>query len=579
MPLWSGSSRLASVSPEEPWNLTPTIAANPLPQATNYRPGMRPNSISSRVDVAYGDKPNPDDTAFTTTALAMFGPPRRPLLSVDQIVSDIIILPYRNWADQGNYGHETFRERMNYRYQFRRNPIFHAAVHGSTANVAGSDVTVLPNKRGPKKLCNEIADFVNWTISSSAAGWVGLFDNIIATAKIDGMTVNVKKLMPVPWKGQTLWGLDHVRQLDTVFIRLQLDVYRNVIAIVNTVRGLEYYPAQDVILYSHNMQYSDPFGIPDATCVAGTNGMAELWQAAFMAWKIAVEVYGLPYMKGKYGEAARAGALKQAIQGLRAGGWINIHKDDDVEIMNMAAAAGSGMFKEMVDASSEAMFIGTRGSAQPFMEGGGGQDSHTDTEVQRDSSDAWTHHELKHCAKCVEYQLFPWLVGCNWGNDPDLVPTLKLGGVNWKETKTICEVITDIKEKVGLKPSRDWVENILGIPEERDENDSFGPVEEEEQENTAVVQAVAGIIAQVTAGAIPVEAARALLMLEFEYPADWVVKLIPDLPPKPPALPAPQGQPQQTEPASPQMFSADAEPESWEREAEKMLADYRGSAA
>ena len=97
----------------------------------------------------------------------------------------------------------------------------------------------------------------------SSRGWRGVIETIYTPGTIDGFSLSEPKLEPVKWKGRWMWGLAHLRSLDTVFLRLQLDQYRNVISVVNLIRGLEYYDAKDVVLYSHNPMYSNPFGQSD----------------------------------------------------------------------------------------------------------------------------------------------------------------------------------------------------------------------------------------------------------------------------------------------------------------------------
>src|ERR1700679_791389 len=68
--------------------------------------------------------PRERSNSLQSTALNIFGKPRVvDNLARDQIVSDIVMLPYRNWMDQGNYGQETYQERQFYRTQYRRDPI------------------------------------------------------------------------------------------------------------------------------------------------------------------------------------------------------------------------------------------------------------------------------------------------------------------------------------------------------------------------------------------------------------------------------------------------------------------------
>jgi hypothetical protein len=483
-----------------------------------------------------------------------FGPPVvKPKAAYDHIVSDIVMFPYRGRLDFGNYGRETPQSIYDYRYQYRRNPIVHSATYGAQAAASCSDVTVLPNRHcRDKRLANEVRDFVDWTISTSAEGWVGLLDNIGSTARTDGLTICGKKLVETRWRGRPAWGFDHTRQLDTAVIRLQTDVYRNVVSIVNMVRGLEYYSPDEVLLYTHNKQYGDPFGIPDSACVSD---QADIWQAAYQAWLLVVEHYGLPFMLGQYGDAVRKEAIAQALQGLYDGGWAVISKDDMISAIGIANAAGTGTFKDLADVTADNIVMGLRGSSLPFKEGGGGKNSHGDTSVERISSDAWEYHFLLKSTKVVEHQLFRGLVANTFGPDPSLVPFLKLGGVNWKETNDIIDVFTKAKKELDFKLSREHVEQSLGLPTQRDEDDGFGESEEDEKDITQVVNTIKSLSESVAAGTLQqaaavamvvdwypnIDEAKALRYFPTVLPVNRVAAAEQAAQPQPPALP--QGQP------------------------------------
>jgi len=91
-------------------------------------------------------------------------------------------------------------------------------------------------------------------------------------------------------------GLAHLRSLDAVFMRLQLDQYLNVISVVNLIRGLEYYDAKDVVLCSHNPMYSNPFGQSD---LRAATRAANIIEDVYKVGYVALNVFGMPYMVGK----------------------------------------------------------------------------------------------------------------------------------------------------------------------------------------------------------------------------------------------------------------------------------------
>jgi len=533
----------------------------------------------SRADAVPQDPTDPIAPAIISSVL---GPPLKPPnLSRDQIVSDIVMLPYHGPLDFGNYGGETWEMRQQYRYQFRANPVVRAAMLGKIAAVSCLDPNILPEsedawKGDPerKALAQEIAEFVNYTIMSSPGGWLKLIEDLYSAAVVDGYSVCAKKLKPgVYWRGRQLWGFDHTRQLDTNWIRIQTDVYRNPVSIVNMRRGLEYFRADEVILYTHNGSYCNPFGQSDGRSVVEAGNMI---QDAYAAWIIAVKVYGLPYMMGKYGDATRKQAIATALQGLRAGGWAVTHKDDDIATIDLAAAAGTTMFGDFIDKRREDVFLGVRGSAQVQTEGDGGGNAHGDTKEQRKDQDKQVQRDKMRVANCLQHQLFRWIVEPNWGADAP-IPILSLGGIDWESTKKTADTLTVIKEKLGYNAPLDYVQKVLAIPFE--EQGEIDPTKDEKA-NTAVVQAVATLQEQFTAGTLSQAACVANVVTFLHLPEEMALKLFPTTKAvkrvdegQQPGGGAPQlgaGQPQ------PQTFSA-GHAESWQDEADRLLAKFRGT--
>lgn len=408
--------------------------------------------------------PPPVSVAQVATIL---GPPRAPRPADDQIVSDVFAPPYRGPIDMDPYARETPAMRFGYREQYRANPIVKAAVGGKADDISVLEPTVLPaDKDDP--VSNMAAEFVRWTVEQAPGGWRRVIDSIYRPGSIDGYSLCAKKLKVARWKGMTVWGLDHVRQLDTAFLRLELDMYRNVTAVVNMVRGIEYFSPDQVILYTHNGMYGNPFGLSDLRAATRAGRIIE---DVYKVWYVALEVYGLPYMYGK-SKATNRAALGEALQAIRAGGWAVTDTEESIEVLNLASAAGNDAFEKMVHVQREDIFFAVRGVAQPFMEGDGGSDAHTDTAVQQGTSDAGERASALDVAACINEQLVPWLVRPNFG-DVDM-PRVKLGGTDWAQTKVIVDLVT-AATAAGANPSAEWFHNATNIPPARDESDRLKP--------------------------------------------------------------------------------------------------------
>lgn len=529
----------------------------------------------------------------------ILGEPTRPDIAIDRIVSDIIVQPFLGPLDLGNYSQETWQDRADYRYQFRAQPVMRAAMLGKIAAVSCLDPNVLPENddswKGDRKraeLAKETADFVNWTIGQAAGGWLKLIEDVYGGGIVDGWSVCAKKLKDnVRWRRRMLWGFDHTRQLDTGLIRLQLDVYRNPIAIVNMIRGLEYYSPEQVILYAHNPMYCSPFGVSDGR---GAIQAGNVIQDAYAVWLVACKVYGLPYMTGKYSDATRKHALAQALEALRGGGWAVTHKDDEIDVLNAAVGVGDGLLDGLIHRRREDIFFNVRGSPQPSMEGKGGENAHTDTKEQKKGNDQIVYHDELKVANCIQQQLFKDLVVPNFGPDAP-IPILSLGGVDWEETNKVVDTIEKLK-KLGYQPKEEWIQKVVSVPFEEDGSEGAP----DEQDNTATVQAVLSVQEAFTAGTLSQPAAIALVMtfmdLDYQtatslFPTVKAVKRI-DEGQQPgggmPGQPPPGGQPQQASPPTGPMAQPAAEPApqpstfsdahdpAWKREADALIAKWKG---
>lgn len=397
---------------------------------------------------------------------SILGPPRRTTPDRDQIVSDIWVQPYRSPFDGIDpYGCETPRMVRHYNEQYRNDPIVRAAIRGKADDICILEPAVLAQDRNDPVQA-KAAEFVKWTIEMGPGGWFGLFDSILTPGLINGWSICEKKRKVCRWKGEVMQGFGHVRNLDTAFLRLELDVYRNVLAVVNMVRGLEYYEPDDVILYSHNPMYSNPFGQSDIRSVTRA---ADIMQDAYRVWFVAMTVYGLPYMVAK-GPATNKEGLSVILQELRAGGYAVTGVEDEIEVLNLAASTGSDIFKDFVHINRENIFFGIRGVAQPFMEGDGGADSHTDTDIQQGTSDAGERAVGHRLAAVINEQVIPWLVFPNFGAID--YPRLKLGGTDWKQIKDIVGIYKDA-QAVGAKPSAEQFYAQTSIVPQRDESDAL----------------------------------------------------------------------------------------------------------
>ncbi|HEY1189404.1 MAG TPA: DUF935 family protein, partial [Gemmata sp.] len=422
-----------------------------------------------------GTIPPPTHAQITS----LIGPPRHHLdPTQDHILSQVFSPPYQGPLELDRYGSETPEMRHRFRTLYRTSPVLRSAVRGKADDICCLQPTLMPADKDDA-LSALAAKFVDWTVTASPGGWAGLLDTVYTAASIDGWSVSEKTLRPAVWKGRPVWGLAQVRGIDTTHLRLQLDPYLNVVGVVNVLRGLEFYRPEQVILYSHNGLYGNPFGQSD---VRAATRAAEIISDVYKVWYVALKVYGLPYMKGKVSDPSRRKHMEAALRALRDGGWVVLpSKEDEIEVLNLSAAAALSGFEQMVHAQREDIFFAVRGAAQPFMEGDGGASAHTDTSVQQEASNAGEQRLAGALADVINRQLIPWLVGPNFALPEDRMPRLKLGGTNWGNVKAIVGIIKDA-QGVGLEVSAEWAHEATGMPAPRDPQDRLVSAQEKQQQ-------------------------------------------------------------------------------------------------
>lgn len=428
---------------------TSLAQVTPAPTAISPRPGLGAGGL-------FGD-----EDQFRTH---FFGPHgvgyRLPVaaLADDQILSDPFSPPYVGPLSLDNYGANTVIEtaemRRTYRELYRREPAVRAAVKGKSDAVACLDVSVVPQDPHNDWDC-QAAEFVDWTVKNTLMGWDGLITNIVTPALIDGWAVLEKSLIPVDpersRKWANKWGLLHCRSLDSAYIRLKLDTYRNVLSVVNTVRGLQYYNVDKVILFSYSSLWNNPFGQSDLRAVIRS---AALIQDAYQLWYLALKQFGMPYLHGKVSSGAQRAMMEDALAALRAGGYAVTGVEDDIALLSLASATSFAAFEANVNKMREDIFLAVRSAYLPFMEGQGGPDARGDTEVSKVASDANSDLLAKAVARVLTHQLVPWLVRDNFPPGTGY-PTVVIGGANLESTRKQLEIALLLAKDFGQPLSKD----------------------------------------------------------------------------------------------------------------------------
>lgn len=380
-------------------------------------------------------------------------------LQGDQIWNDSFRQPYVGPLDFDNWGFgqpiETFEMRRQYRELYRKEPSIRSAVDGMTESVAVLDVSVLPQDPRSDFDC-QAAEYLDWTVENTLLGWDGLITQTAKPAIIDGYAALEKVLndqlvteeQSRQWEGK--WQLLHCRPLDTFWIKLQVDQFRNVLNVVNTVRGLQYYNIDKVLLFSHSSLYGNPFGQSSLrACIRAAN----IIQDAYQLWYLALKMFGLPYLYGQYKNANQKEMMINALAQMRAGGFAVSSTEDDIKILSLAGAANFSAFEQAINKLREDNYLAIRGAYLPFLEGTGSPDSRGNTMVSKVASDAKSELLANQLGRLYTHQLGPWVVHDNFPRGTGY-PIVVIGGTNWEETAKTLNVGLTLSKEFGLPLSK-----------------------------------------------------------------------------------------------------------------------------
>lgn len=407
-----------------------------------------------------GGRPAPAPITPQTVSFIL-GAPDAPNLVGEKLVSTVFPQPYVGPGDLDRNNAETPEMRRGYRRIAAEEPSVSSALRGLVDAIACREVTVLPADK-TRPMDRLAAEFVKWAVEETDHGWDGLADTVLLPACIDGWSCAEKSLRqtdeaPVgPKLGLPyVWTLDKVRSLDSEWVRLKTDVFWNVEAVVNLRRGLEYFSPANVILYSHNWLFSNPFGQSE---LRACHRAANIIHDAYKAWYVATKVYGVPYMVGKT-RPERVKILQSVMQAIRGAGYAVVEDKDEIEAINLAAATGTGAFKELIATLREDVFLKVRGAYTPFLEGQGGANAHGDTAISEDQANTKELALIARYCRVVRRQLFPWLVGPNFPKCTGL-PILKLGGTDLERSTKLIQVYKGVQELGGEIDPDDFYEQM-----------------------------------------------------------------------------------------------------------------------
>lgn len=347
-----------------------------------------------------------------------------------------------------NFSGETAEMRTAYRRALLAEPAIKAALVGKIAAVQALGLNVKPYDDTPRD--RVVADYVKHTLQTCKGGLPSLIDSILTPGLVDGFSVCEKvwrREQRGKWAGKI--GLAKLKSKDTRFIQFELDVYRNVTAVLS-FRGNagEPYPPTDFVLFSHLSLFESPFGNSD---LRSAYRAAEMIPALLKLRMIFLDKYSGPFLMAEVADPAMVESMKAALAAARAGGFVIRQPGDKIDIADMATR-GTGEFLQALKDLREEIATGISGAFLHMMTGDGGSGQRGSASVQQDTVDLFIWLLKVKVDACINEQLVPDIVDVNFGRDTGL-PTVSLEAPN-PEAIVAELAIDEALDRMGLDLSK-----------------------------------------------------------------------------------------------------------------------------
>lgn len=375
----------------------------------------------------------------------------------------------RSTIFQDNFTGETVEMRTAYRHALAE-PAVKTALLGKIGSVMALGLQVKPARDYP--LDHEIADFVRHGLTKSQGGLPDIIWTILAGGLIDGWSVSEKV-----WRRERRGhfagkiALQKLKAKDSRYIQFEIDPFRNVTGVI-AMRGNagEIFPPSDFVLFKYLSLFENPFGMSD---LRAAYRAAQMIPKVLLLRMIFLDKYSGPFISAKVGDPALVDAMKQSLAEARAGGFIVMTPQDEIEIKDLAAR-GTSEFLAAIDDLRKEIAISVSGAFLHMMTGGG-QDQRGNSQVQQDTVDLFIWLLKTLVENCINEQLVPDLVQPNYGDAVDF-PTVTLEAPN--PELIVAELAIDqaldsldlplsaseLYERTGRRPPKDEADRVRKAP-------------------------------------------------------------------------------------------------------------------
>ena len=363
---------------------------------------------------------------------------------------------------------ETREMRLAYRSALAE-PTVKAALLGKIGSVSFLDVQCVPeDKKNPLEL--EAAQFVKHNLIGPSGTFYDLAWPILSGGLVDGYSVCEKQFGIIP-RGRfaNKWGLRGVKSKDTNYLQLEIDRYRNITGIYSTwANSGTFFDPKDFVTFSYLSFFENPCGMSD---LRAAYRAVQMILAAMKLRMIFLDKYTGPYLKGRYTDASRRTALREALKNARANGWVMLGPGDEVDVVDLASH-GTSDFQAAIDDLRKEVAISVQGSFLTMLEGSM-PGARGNSQVQKETSEVFVELLVAAISAVVNTQVVPDLIIPNYGNKIAF-PRFGLSAVD--PTAIMAELgIDKAMQDLGCDLSREEVYDRAGRSPPKDPGDTLKP--------------------------------------------------------------------------------------------------------
>lgn len=313
------------------------------------------------------------------------------------------------------------------------------------------------------------ANFARDAISSVSGGVPRLVANTAAGGLLFGFGL-CEMVFDYPERGK--WRknlvLTEYAPLDSRYIRFDLDPFKR----VRGVRGLkanggQVFDPDRFAIFSHQSLFGSPFGISKFRAAYRA---AKMMESAVKLRIILLQNFTGPFLVLKSGGATTRETAMRVLSEARALGYMVCDRQDEAEVLNMAAGSDSE-FQTAIDDLRKEMYTAIRWGYLPFTEAQSGVQV-GNSEVQKSMTQLGEWMLATEIAQVFSDQIVKPLIRANCPDDEIGFPTVSLGGQNSTDKQAVANIFESAK-RLGLTLSKRQVQRALDIEEPNGPDDEI----------------------------------------------------------------------------------------------------------